>query len=264
MTALDATTLFPHLNKPTKGYVFVVTYGRSGSTLTQVLLNAIPGYCIRGENANATRHIAQMVHVLRNEKNLTNRRDRLERAQAGPARPALGQIGKPQDPWFGAELLDVKSLGRSLCDVFVREVLQLPDGVRVGGFKEIRYLHDPKFLTVHLETLQEFFPGAKLILQTRAHAEVMKSSWWKDHDPAMLARRLAQLDEGFHAYRGNHDGCFHLDHSTYRQGTEALRPLFEFLEEPFDAAQVQLILDTPLTHGKPAPAKAAAAARSTT
>lgn len=32
------------------GYLFVVTYGRSGSTLVQGLLNSIPGYLIRGEN----------------------------------------------------------------------------------------------------------------------------------------------------------------------------------------------------------------------
>ena len=39
------------------GYVFVMTYGRSGSTLVQGLLNAIPGYLIRGENAAALNHL---------------------------------------------------------------------------------------------------------------------------------------------------------------------------------------------------------------
>src|SRR3954464_1127587 len=32
------------------GFVFVVTYGRSGSTLVQGLLNALPGTLVRGEN----------------------------------------------------------------------------------------------------------------------------------------------------------------------------------------------------------------------
>jgi hypothetical protein len=32
------------------GYVFVMTYGRSGSTLLMGLLNTIPGYLVRGEN----------------------------------------------------------------------------------------------------------------------------------------------------------------------------------------------------------------------
>ena len=32
--------------------VFVVTYGRSGSTVLQNMLNALPGHILRGENAN--------------------------------------------------------------------------------------------------------------------------------------------------------------------------------------------------------------------
>ena len=39
------------------GYVFVMTYGRSGSTLLMGLLNTIPGYLIRGENDDALRFL---------------------------------------------------------------------------------------------------------------------------------------------------------------------------------------------------------------
>src|SRR5688572_1085508 len=35
------------------GHLFIVTYGRSGSTLLQGVLNSIPGYLIRGENDGA-------------------------------------------------------------------------------------------------------------------------------------------------------------------------------------------------------------------
>lgn len=253
-------TRYPDLHKPSKGYVFVVTYGRSGSTLTQALLNAIPGYCIRGENANATQRIADLICTLRGEKNFNMRREKLALRQAGQAQRGQGSLGTPRDPWYGAELLDVDRLGLGLFDTFVREMLHLPDGVRVGGFKEIRYLNAPKFLAQHLEILQEFFPGAKLILQTRAHAEVAKSSWWQSKDPKELARRLSLVEAVFHDYRANHPDCFHLDYSAYRQGPEALRPLFDFLGEDFDKARVQAVLDTPLTHGKPGARKAAAAA----
>jgi hypothetical protein len=40
-------------DEPSFRLSFVVTYGRSGSTLLQGLLNSIPRYCIRGENYNA-------------------------------------------------------------------------------------------------------------------------------------------------------------------------------------------------------------------
>ena len=36
--------------QPKDGFVFVVTYGRSGSTLLQTVLQSIDGYFIRGEN----------------------------------------------------------------------------------------------------------------------------------------------------------------------------------------------------------------------
>src|SRR5829696_1859856 len=39
------------------GYVFVMTYGRSGSTLLMGLLNTIPGYLVRGENDDALRFL---------------------------------------------------------------------------------------------------------------------------------------------------------------------------------------------------------------
>ena len=244
-------TRYPDLHKPSKGYVFVVTYGRSGSTLTQALLNSIPGYCIRGENAHATVRIAQMLHLLRNETNFSERRARLAAHKSGTARTGLGNVGTPRDPWYGAELMDPDQFGKGLFDTFVREILHLPDGVRVGGFKEIRYINDPKFLPYHLETLQEFFPSARLILQTRDHAAVAKSGWWQDKDPKVLARRLAVVDEAFHSYRASHDNCFHLDYSTYRQGAAALQPLFAFLDEPYDETMVRRVLETALGHGRP-------------
>lgn len=46
-------TRFPNL----KRNIFIVTYGRSGSTLLQNLLMTIPGCIIRGENHNAMESI---------------------------------------------------------------------------------------------------------------------------------------------------------------------------------------------------------------
>ncbi len=40
-----------------KGAIFIVCYGRSGSTLLTRVINTIPGACIRGENANALMHL---------------------------------------------------------------------------------------------------------------------------------------------------------------------------------------------------------------
>jgi hypothetical protein len=47
------------------GYVFIVTYGRSGSTLLQGVLNSIPGYLVRGENRQALRHLRALMQITR-------------------------------------------------------------------------------------------------------------------------------------------------------------------------------------------------------
>ncbi len=50
------------------GYLFVMTYGRSGSTLVSGLLNAVPGYLVRGENRNALLHLFRYHQSLATEK----------------------------------------------------------------------------------------------------------------------------------------------------------------------------------------------------
>ncbi len=50
------------------GVVFVVTYGRSGSTLLTGILNSIPGFLIRGENRDAVHHLFLFHQTLATEK----------------------------------------------------------------------------------------------------------------------------------------------------------------------------------------------------
>jgi hypothetical protein len=48
--------------------IFVVTYGRSGSTLLQGVLNGIPGFLIRGENKDIVGHLLGLVNDVSNER----------------------------------------------------------------------------------------------------------------------------------------------------------------------------------------------------
>src|SRR6056297_391020 len=48
--------------------VFVVTYGRSGSTLVQNLLNGLPGACVRGENENLLAPLVRAWDIVRHSK----------------------------------------------------------------------------------------------------------------------------------------------------------------------------------------------------
>ncbi|HEY9292796.1 MAG TPA: hypothetical protein VIP98_16060, partial [Microlunatus sp.] len=55
------------------GYLFVVTYGRSGSTLLQGILNSIPGYLVRGENRSVLRHLYKYQQGLDRDRSLLYR-----------------------------------------------------------------------------------------------------------------------------------------------------------------------------------------------
>lgn len=239
---------YPALYRPSKGYVFVVTYGRTGSTLTQNLLNAIPGWCIRGENGNVLNNLLKTVHFMRTEGNYVRRR--AWRDAGSPAKRNPHGFASPIDPWYGTERVDHDAYALDLLEVFVDRVLNLPDGVRVGGFKEILYYNDPKFLPTQMDLMQELFPGAKILFQTRDHAQVLQSGWWKTRDPVEVRTRLRVMDRLFEEYAQTHSKCFVLDYSSYLAGPEALRPLFDFLDEAFDQPRIEAVLDQRLHHMK--------------
>lgn len=227
---------WPHLHAPGGGYVFVVTYGRSGSTLIQNLLNAIPGYCIRGENGNALSGLARSWH------------------QMSTAEPRIGLKARglpttPEEPWYGAELAEPWRYGNTLANVFVREVLALPKGTRVGGFKEIRFHAEPLFFPAYLGFIRRFFPRARFIFNSRDHGAVLKSGWWADMDAARARAVLEQAETLFDAQLAAHPATgLRLRYEDYDGNPEGFRPLFDFLGEPFDAALVAAVLDRRLDH----------------
>lgn len=232
----DNRPMFPQLNKPKGGYVFVVTYGRSGSTVVQNLLNAIPGYCIRGENGNALSGLARSWHLM----NVAEPRIGLK---------ARGVPSTPEEPWYGAELAEPWRYGSYLANVFVREVLALPAGTRVGGFKEIRFHTEPQFFQPYLGFIRRFFPKARFIFNTRSHDAVLKSGWWADMDETRARKQLEQAEALFAAHIAAHPTIsLHLHYDDYAGNPEGFRPLFDFLGEPFDQDLVAGVLNRRLDH----------------
>ncbi|WP_323038223.1 sulfotransferase [Gemmobacter sp.] len=227
---------FFDLHAPAGGYVFVVTYGRSGSTVVQNLLNAIPGYCIRGENANALSGLARSWHQL----NSAEPRNGLK---------ARGTATTPEEPWYGAELVQPWRYGNFLANVFVREVLALPRGTRVGGFKEIRFHAEPMFFPAYMGFIRRFFPKARFIFNTRNHDAVLKSGWWPEMDQAGARAQLEKAEALFAAHVAAHPAVsLHLKYEDYAGNPEGCRPLFDFLGESFDADLVAGVLNQRLDH----------------
>ena len=78
-----------------------------------------------------------------------------------------------------------------MADVFTREVLHLPKGVRVGGFKEIRFHTQPTLFRPCMQFIRTFFPKARFVFNTRSHAAVAKSGWWADMHEARVYQAVS-------------------------------------------------------------------------
>lgn len=218
------------------GFVFIVTYGRSGSTLIQTLLNTIPGYCIRGENNNALAPLALSWNFIAESSHIKGAQND-------------GFSTGPTEPWYGAEAVKADAYGTSLANCFCEEILAPPQGTRVTGFKEIRWCEIPKTFDTQMQFLTTFFPNAKIIFNTRDHADVRKSGWWANMRPDRVMTMLNNMERQFEAFmNARPEICAHVHHSDYITDHDALRPMYDLIGEPFDADHVRDVLSTQLTH----------------
>lgn len=207
-------------------YLFVVTYGRSGSTLLSGLLNAIPGYLIRGENADALRHLYHFHTTLLAEK---ERRPRSRK----PTHPFFGIAGVPRDV-----------LVARTRELVLDTVLRPHPRTRVTGFKEIRWWRED--LEGYVAWLREVFPGARFLVNTREHDAVLRSAWWAQGDPERNAQGLAAFEERILALRDSlGEAAYRTHYDDVVADPTTLRGLYDWLGEPWDEDAVRRTLAVP-------------------
>lgn len=201
-------------------HVFVVTYGRSGSTLLMGLLNSLPGYLIRGENRDALHHLFLFDQTMKVES-----RRRPKEVLRDPTHPFFG-VGDYPRPRA------LRQLRRLVTDT----VLRPEDDTRVTGFKEIRWYHDD--LEDYVAWLREVFPGARFLVNTRDHADVLQSKWWAKEEGA--AERLAGIEQRILALADAlGDAAYRVHYDEYVADPTVLRGMFAWLGEEFDEAAVR-------------------------
>lgn len=158
-------------------YLTVVTYGRTGSTALQSMLNALPGVVVRGENYGAVRGLHDYVQAIA---------ETADRHHAG----------NPAHPWFGSARLEPDDVVGSLREHLLSTVLRPPRGTRWTGFKEVRYEpgHFPDYdeLLQYLLFLDLLLPGIVFLVNVRDPQEVARSGWWPDHGDAQSVLRTTQ------------------------------------------------------------------------
>lgn len=205
------------------GYLFVVTYGRSGSTLLQGVLNSIPGYLIRGENRDALDLLRRYHHKLLRERDQWTRSDPLT----------------PTAAWYGIdgyrEDLAVERMRALVVDSLLRP---RPD-TRVVGYKEIRWMQESweRYFTF----LDELFPGMRVVVNTRDHEKVLASSWWREQEDGR--EKLEAIEERLDAVSAHlGERAYRLHFDDWAKDPDGLRGLFDWLGEPFDRDAVAEVM----------------------
>ncbi|UPK74354.1 sulfotransferase [Nocardioidaceae bacterium SCSIO 66511] len=205
-------------------YVFILTYGRSGSTLLQGILSSTPGWLVRGENGDAMRPLFDF-----HRESVLMREARLE-----------AEMRDTADPWFGMDEFPTAPSLRQIRELALATILRPEPGCRVVGFKEIRWWqHDD--LPQYLDFFRDVFPGARFVVNTRRLEDVAKSKWW-----ARLPDPIAELSKheerilAAHEHLG--DSSHHVRYDDYVSDPRTLEPLFEWLGESYDDRTVRSVL----------------------
>lgn len=209
-------------------FAFVVTYGRSGSTLLQAILNSIPGYCVRGENYSVLFHLFVAAQHVEETRRTFGR-----------------QETTPSASWFGADRLDPEVFSGRLVDTFLDTCLQPSADTRCIGFKEIRYLESDipdEMFPEYLSFIQSAFPGSALIFNVRNVVDTAMSGWWQDKDPKIVQTQLSMAIERFESYASDHSNCFLFSYDSLMERPGYCKGLFDFLGEPFDLDPLEKLL----------------------
>ncbi|MBS44363.1 MAG: sulfotransferase family protein [Nocardioides sp.] len=211
------------------GYLVVVTYGRSGSTLLQGVLNSLPGYLVRGENRAALRHLHGFHRAMTEER------------PGGPPRA----FRDPTHPWFGVGDFPADRSLAALRGLAIDTVLRPEPDTRVVGFKEVRWYHDD--LPAYVAFLRELLPGVRFVVNTRDHAAVLDSmeraGWFGAAQRAKNAALLAATEERFGALLADlGDAAYAVRFEEWSQGPAHLAGLHDWLGEPLDVDRVGAVL----------------------
>lgn len=208
-----------------KNFVFIVTYGRSGSTLLQGILNGIEGYLIRGENHMAFKHLHEYY-----KKMLTSRD------------ASFNFSNDPTNPWWN----DFSDEHLKYCiRKIVASLIDPSDKFSTLGFKEIRYPHLQKeeILTKVLDWMDYIFEP-KFIYLIRNLDAVKYSKWWAK-DPEGSKKRLQSFEKRMEehiSYRPEQE-WYHIKLKDITSKT-GISDLMDFLNASIEEDKLDKILDT--------------------
>lgn len=234
-------------------FVFVVTYGRSGSTLIQGLLNALPGTLVRGENGLFVLHSYRAWAAVRDFKQQNDR-------YAARAK----RVGRPAtSAFYGLDDMRLAAFVTSTRQLVVHQLYGQVDSGKVDvlGFKEVRW-HQvaPRETEDFFTFFDKLFPDARYVLNQRNHAQVATSGFWRREktDHVMTAiQRVEEVQAHLRATRPGRALDIRYENLTSDDAAvvdRELRSLAEFtLDRPCEKTEVAAMRATLATGHGPNP-----------
>lgn len=212
-------------------HLIIVSYGRTGSTLLQGLLNSVDGVLVRGESKNyflclwkAHLHLSVAIDSHGPDSFFANR-------------PFFGMAAVDEKQWMS----DLQRLVRN----FLLGRDESSAHVKCLGFKEVKFYEAGEDLASYLAFLEQLLPNCCFILNTRRHEDVLKSSFWKKEKHEKAKAKLELTERAFASFAAQRSNCFEMDYQDLNPTSKKLRDLFDFLGAPWKQEAVDLVFQTP-------------------
>lgn len=211
--------------------LYVVTYGRSGSTLLTGYLSKLPGVLLRGENYLFPLPLAEAEQWLRKAGNLS-----------------YGGRDEPASPWFGSHLFSVRRWRRDVSRALINQLYPRQPIPRTIGFKEIRWYYRVRkdAFAPTMDWLVSLRPPGAVIFLTRDLDRVMAGAWWAtwDEDKRAKARRsLERFERQAAEYAAAHPGhSLLVTYENFTTSSDSARAICALLGVRFDESLWQATL----------------------
>lgn len=218
------------------GSIVLVTYGRTGSTLLQGILNAIDGVHLLGENDGAFFNLFEYTKTI----------DKISRKP---------HTSLPSSPFYGAGSLDPDTAivtARNAIQTYFAPCVE-SGGVSCFGFKDVSFKDHPGQVGEYLEFLELVFPNPAFVFLWRSHDDVLKSGFWKMEDKVRAESVLGEVEQRASEFAAGRDNCFAMDYTDLAANAPRLSELFTFLGAQYDAEKIAKVIEIPHSYNPERP-----------
>jgi tetratricopeptide (TPR) repeat protein len=216
--------------------VILVTYGRTGSTLLQGILNTIDGVQLLGENDGAFMNLFEYTRTI-------------EKLSLRP------NTSLPSSPFYGAGALQTGSAfasARNAVETYFAPFVEA-GGVSCFGFKDVCLKDHPGLVEEYLSFLEQAFPNPAFVFLWRSHDAVLNSGFWKQEDKVRAEAVLTEVEDRASEFAVGRNNCFALDYTDLAVDAPRLSELFAFIGAHYDAEKISKIIEIPHSYNPERP-----------